>query len=330
MGGEGHLDSRHMEWHPLHEAHLMRIMLLGGAGFLGVNLATVLAQRAFDVSVVDKGCNDLARKQLAGHATFYQRDIGDVESLVKLIDEIHIDCVVNLVSTLLPSSSLEAFCTDISSCMAPSFDLVQRLAERKIRYVFFSSGGTIYGRTEHDAVEESDPCRPISFYGYSKLMFEEYLAFARRISGMDYLVIRPSNPYGPFQNVTRNQGLVGVVLDRLLKGQAIEIWGDGSVVRDYIWIGDLANAVVDILEKNLWNSIFNIGTGVGHSLTEVIEIAETVTGKKATTVFKSGRPVDVPRIVMDISKLKREISFSPMSLSEGIGLYYEEMADGQA
>ncbi len=309
----------------------MRIMLVGGAGFLGINLATALLQRQFDVFIVDRSCGHLhGYRRLAGTSGLHEHDIGDPDSVLRLVDELAIDCVVNLVSTLLPSSSLDAFCADLSSCMAPSFSLANRLAERKVKYVFFSSGGTIYGRSEHPAVAESDQCLPINFYGYSKRMFEEYLAFVGRMSGLEYLVIRPSNPYGPHQNPARKQGFVCAVLDRLLKGGTIEIWGDGSVVRDYIWVSDMASAVAGILEKNIWNSIFNIGSGVGHSLTEVIEIAETVTGRRAQTVFKEARTVDVPRVVMDISKLKNEIPFSPICLTDGMRLYYEELVHERA
>lgn len=302
----------------------MRIMLVGGAGFIGINIAKSLIQAGFYVVIVDRNLSHLKnRESLPGVSGFYDFDIADMESVIKLVDELSIDCVVNLVSTLIPSSSFDAFSSEIISSIVPAFRLVQDLAERKIKYVFFSSGGTIYGRNNAMHIAESDICLPINFYGYSKQLFEEYLGFINRVSGLDYLVIRPSNPYGMYQSPTKKQGIISVVLYRILKGETIEIWGDGSVVRDYIWVNDMANAFARILAKDAWNNVFNIGSGVGHSLNEVVAITEVVTGLKAKIVYKEARSVDVQRIVLDVSKLKNEIDFYPISLGEGISLYYE-------
>jgi UDP-glucose 4-epimerase len=202
---------------------------------------------------------------------------------------------------------------------------MKEFAERKIRYIYFSSGGTVYGRNNSIQIAEEEPCRPINFYGYSKLMFEEYIGLAHRMHGLKYLVIRPSNPYGPHQNPANKQGVVSVFIDRVLKDEAIEIWGDGSVVRDYIWITDMTNALTNVLSKELWNTTINIGSGVGHTVNEVVAIIETVTKKTAKIVFKEARTVDVARIVLDVSKLKNEIDFYPTSLSEGIQLYCDTL-----
>jgi UDP-glucose 4-epimerase len=306
----------------------MRIMLIGGAGFIGKNIAKAFIDNGHSVVIVDRNSTLLKHNSaFTGVSGFYDYDIADVDAMLKLVDQLAIDCVVNLVSTLIPSSSLDALCAELGSSMIPAFKLVQYLAERKIRYVYFSSGGTIYGRNMNAFVSETESRLPINFYGYSKQMFEEYLGLVHRMSALDYLVIRPSNPYGMHQSAIKMQGFISVLLDRILTGETIEIWGDGSVVRDYIWIGDLAKAVVSLLEQEVWNASYNIGSGVGHTLNEVVAIAEAITEKQARIDFKASRSVDVERIVLDISKLKSVVNFNPISLSDGIKLYVEKLVN---
>lgn len=301
-------------------------MLIGGAGFIGKNLSNTLIDDGHEVVIVDRNSTLLkGSTTFTGVSGFYDLDIVDVDAMLKLVDSLLIDCVVNLVSTLLPSSSLDVFCAEMASSMLPSFKLVQHLADRKIKYVYFSSGGTIYGRNQNKFVSENESSQPINFYGYSKQIFEEYLGLVHRMGGLDYLVIRPTNPYGTYQSAIKMQGFISVLLDRINSGKEIEIWGDGSVVRDYIWVGDLVRAVADILEKDVWNATFNIGSGVGHTLNDVVAIAESITKKRVTIVFKESRPIDVDHIVLDISKLKNLINFKPMSLVDGMKLYIKKL-----
>ncbi len=302
----------------------MRIMVIGGAGFLGLNIAITLVQAGYDVFIVDKKCQYLKHQEhFSGVIGFYDGNVADSDEIIKIVDEFSIDCVINLVSTLIPSSGIDFFISELESCTLPAFRLISQLADRGVKYVFFSSGGTVYGHAESEFISESDCGQPVNFYGYSKLLFEEYLKFYGRSHGLDYLIIRPSNPYGMYQNPLRKQGVIAVAMDRLLKGEAIEIWGDGSVVRDYICVSDMANALTLLLGKNIWNTIFNIGSGTGHSLLEILRIMDSITGQQAKIVYKEPRSVDVARIVLNVSKLKNEIEFRPISLSDGIKTYYK-------
>lgn len=303
--------------------HMMRIMVVGGAGFLGINIARALVHPGYAVYIVDKKCQHLKhKKHLAGVLGFYDSNVADSDTIIKLVEKHAIDCVINLVSTLIPSSGTDCFLSEVGLCTLPAFQLIPQLAKRGVKYVFVSSGGTIYGPAKSHLVSESDECQPVTYYGYSKLMLEEYIKFCGRTHGLEYLLIRPSNPYGMYQNPLREQGFVAVAMDRLLKGEAIEIWGDGSVVRDYIWASDLANALTMLLGKNVWNTVFNIGSGTGHSLLEVLRIMDSITGKQIKVVHREPRSVDVPRIVLNISKLKNVIDFRPIGLSDGLKTYH--------
>lgn len=305
---------------------MKRIMVVGGAGFLGINIAITLVQVGYEVFVVDKKCQHLKHQEhLAGVMGFYDGNVVDPDAIIKIVDEFSIDCVINLVSTLIPSSGIDFFLSEVESCTLPAFRLISQLGVRRVKYVFFSSGGTVYGHAESEFSSESDRCRPVNFYGYSKLLFEEYLEFYGRSHCLDYLIIRPSNPYGMYQNPLRKQGFIAVAMDRLLKGEAVEIWGDGSVVRDYICVSDMANALTLLLGKNIWRTVFNIGSGSGHSLLEALGIMDSITGQQAKIVYKEPRSVDVARIVLSVSKLKNEIEFRPISLSEGIEIYFKQL-----
>ena len=202
---------------------------------------------------------------------------------------------------------------------------MSELADRDVKYVFFSSGGAVYRQPDVDLelVSEQCICQPVCLYGYSKWMFEQYIDLHARIKSLKYLIVRPSNSYGPHQNPMRMQGFIAVVMHKLIYGNDIEIWSDGSVVRDHIFVADMANAFVALLVRDVWGEVFNIGRGAGSSLLELVCVMEQVTGGKATVIKIDSRSVDVSRIVFDVKKLKIATGFNARSLAEGIKLYYE-------
>lgn len=308
------------------EVFLKNILLMGGAGFLGVNIAISLVQKGFNVFLLDRKCQHLrTEKYLADVSGFFDENVANAEAILRLVDDGGIDCVINLVSTLIPSSGFQEFSLDIERCTLPAFRMLPELANRGVKYVFFSSGGTVYGQAGAEAglMSELNPCQPVNLYGYGKWMFEEYIGLCGRVHSLDHLIIRPSNPYGLYQNPMRAQGFIAVAMHKLLKGETIEIWGDGSVVRDYIWVTDMANAFISLLACSAWNEVFNIGSGIGYSLLEVLTVMEQVTGKKAKVVHKASRSVDVSRIVLDVAKLQATVDYEQKSLADGINIYYE-------
>ena len=303
----------------------MRILLLGGAGFIGLNLALALLRDGHEVHIADAGgdAQQIVRV-LAGRASLVSMAAHQTSALLKLIDQHEFDCVVSLASSLLPSSPLEAFQTEVRELMLPVFALVEALAERGTRFVYFSSGGTIYGPGTREALHEGDELAPINHYGVSKLIFETYLAFAARTRGLQHMILRPSNPFGTFQNPARKQGLIAVAVDKALHGKPLEIWGDGSVVRDYLWVEDLAQAFCKLLHSPAaWGQVLNVGSGQGHSICEVLAEVQLLTGRVAEIRYHPARAVDVPHMVLDISRLRQTIPFEPRTLREALTLYID-------
>jgi UDP-glucose 4-epimerase len=302
---------------------ITNVLLLGGGGFVGQNLALGLLADGFAVTVIDQNAVGVRQNADLAAVACYECAIGDVEQILAVIQERRIDCVINLASSLIPSSNFSMFIKDMEQVVTPSFKLLAELAERGIQYVFFSSGGTIYGHGGPGLIAESSKCEPINFYGHSKKAMEDFITFAGRNCGLKYLIIRPSNPYGRYQNPLRKQGFIAVALHNIMHDLPIEIWGDGSVVRDYIHIDDLTRAVSGLLQSGVSNEIFNIGSGRGHSINEVLSVLSEISGRRVEANYQAGRKVDVQSIVLDVSKLQSFIPYTPLGLMPGTAKYYD-------
>jgi UDP-glucose 4-epimerase len=186
------------------------------------------------------------------------------------------------------------------------------------KVIFFSSGGTVYGVPQRIPISENHPTDPICSYGIQKLAIEKYLKLFHHLYGLDYAVMRMSNPYGERQRPLASQGAVAVFLYKAMLREPIEIWGDGSVTRDYVHVSDVAGVIPVLVRYSGKHKIFNIGSGKGTSLLELIKIAETITGDSIEVRFRPARPFDVPVNILDISLAKRALSWTPaVDLEEG-------------
>ncbi|ALV08493.1 NAD-dependent epimerase/dehydratase family protein [Roseateles depolymerans] len=305
----------------------MKVLLIGGTGFVGLNLAEALVRHGHEVHIAARSSapTTFARKLPAVSSFHLIKDMA-VEPLMALVQSCEIDCVVALASSLIPSSSAADFDRELTQTIVPTFRLMEQLARQQVRFVYVSSGGTVYGASTQTTLDETTPLRPISHYGYSKLMVEQYVELMARTQGLQHMILRPSNPFGPFQNPHRKQGLVAVAVEKMLHGQPIEIWGDGSVVRDYLWVQDLAEAVARLLvAESAWGQTFNIGAGVGHSIIELLDLLQQLTGISADIRFREGRAVDVQRMVLNISKLRSVVPFEPLELREALSRYLDDL-----
>ncbi len=181
--------------------------------------------------------------------------------------------------------------------------------------------GTVYGDVGNlDVVDETHSVRPMCSYGVSKLSIEHYLDVYRHLRGLNYVALRLSNPYGERQSPLRALGALTVFLHRTLKRQSVEIWGDGSVTRDFIYVGDVANAVY-LATVNPVSGIYNVGTGTGLSLRDILTHISNVVGIEPSVTWLASRSFDVPRIVLDASKLRSATDWSNLtSIEDGVGI----------
>jgi len=293
------------------------VLIIGGSSFIGKNLINAFNNPKFKLHILQRNNNN----NVIPDNNYYYLNYFNVKNIIKIIENNNINCVIDLISTIIPSSSIEEYDYEIRNNYSSKLSLLKFYADHNIKYVYISSGGTIYGNNNETFQTENSKLAPINYYGLSKLIFEETIHFYNKNYNLKYLIIRPSNPYGIYQNINKTQGFVTVAINNILQNNKIEIWGDGTIIRDYIYISDLANAIVELLNIDVDNNIFNIGSGIGTTILDVIKEIEHITNKKAILFFKKNRDIDIPINILDVSKIKQYINFNPMSLNSGLNLY---------
>ena len=306
---------------------MTNILFIGGAGFIGSNLIQAFVGNSqYKIYVYEPNFANISR------ITHYNEDItiirgslDDFENLKKLILTNDIEIVVHLVSTLLPGSSYNDYKNEFETVIFPTINLMSLCSELKIKLVFFSSGGTVYGNSTNEKFCESDILAPISYYGLSKQIIENNILFEHRTKKMEYLILRPSNPYGPGQSLFANQGLIAVSLGKIINKEPITIWGDGNSIRDYIYIDDLSKIFFNLIDNGIKNEIVNIGSGEGHSINDVITIFKNILPKSFEVEYEKSRKVDVTNMVLDISLLRSITKFIPTPLEIGIQKFYNQL-----
>ena len=297
----------------------MNCLIMGGAGFIGSHITDALVERGHYVRVFDRPNVDTAN--LEKSIDHIELHLGDFNNEQEVSDALSgIDVVVNLVWTTLPSSSNENPLYDVESNVKGNIVLLQSALEQRVKkIVFSSSGGTVYGIPQGLPVNEGHSTYPLCSYGITKLAVEKYLHLFNYLYDLDYTILRLGNPYGERQKTTSTQGVVAVFLGRILRGETINIWGDGSVARDFIYIEDVVRAFVKTIEEKVPSRIYNIGSGKALSINKVLEVISSVTGMRPHIRFKPARHFDVPEIALDIERASRELGWHPrVSFESGI------------
>jgi UDP-glucose 4-epimerase len=307
-----------------------KTLILGGAGFIGLNLAEEFVKNNEEIIIFDRKEADFSSLvRMENEIKIVKGEIKDIELIENIFKKHKIGNVIHLVSSLLPASTEEDFYREISAIIKPTFKIIDLIAKYKIdNFTFFSSGGTVYGEEKEENCE-SDELKPITYYGFSKVMIENYIKLINRTKELNYLIIRPSNPYGKYQDLNGKQGFISVALGKALKDQKIEIWGDGQIIRDYIYISDLCKVVYKLLDNNKKNKVYNIGSGNGTSLIKVLKILEDKLDKKIEVVFKEKREVDVKKAILNIDKISNDVDFNPMGLAKGIETFLKDISCGE-
>ena len=288
-------------------------VVLGGGGFIGMNLCRRLAASGHRVRAFGRRC--LFPGDLDG-VEWFQGDFTDAGSVAAAIEGF--DIVFHLIHATMPQPANLDMAADLQNNVVPSLallDFCRRLAVKRV--VFVSSGGTVYGCPQQIPTPETAPTTPICAYGISKLAIEKYLALYQYLHGLDYRVLRIANPFGPFQTGLKDQGVVAALIARGLSGRPIEIWGDGSVVRDFVFVDDVVDALRKAaLADHGGEQIFNIGSGEGRSLREVIAAIENLLGTALRIEWQPGRAIDVPVSVVAIDRAREALDWAPTTSFE--------------
>jgi UDP-glucose 4-epimerase len=185
--------------------------------------------------------------------------------------------------------------------------------------VFVSSGGTVYGAPDVLPVPESHATRPLVSYGVVKLAIERYLDLHHRLHGLSYAVARLANPYGPRQDPEGAQGAAAVFLGRAFRGEPVTIWGEGDVVRDYLYVDDAVAGLLAVADRGGDAAVYNIGSGTGTSLRELVDAVGEAAGLRLETRHRPAREFDVPANVLAIDRAREELGWAPrVPLTEGL------------
>jgi len=303
----------------------MRVLILGGYGFVGSNLADALIERGNEVRIFDKTGADNSRiNHLSGKVEILEGDFAVASDASRALKGM--EAVVHLACTTIPATSNKDPIYDVETNLVGTIQLLDQTLKYKIRrFVFASTGGAVYGPPQKMPIAEDHPTYPISSYGIHKLIIEKYLSVYEKLHGLNWVALRPSNPYGKRQRPDTGQGAATAFAHAMKLGKEITIWGDGSVVRDYIHISDLARAYAMALERETPSRIYNIGTGKGTNLKELVKLLAKVSGIKPKVRYGPARPYDVPSNALDCSRAKKELGWEPtISLEEGLREYFEE------
>ena len=288
----------------------MKILILGAAGFIGTNLTLKYLKRNTNVQLVlydykmeyfntlkKKGSNNIEFRE----GTF--DDDTDFDEVVK-----GIDLVYHMISTTIPATSNYSVADGLHDNVIVTNRLLDACVRQKVgKIVFISSGGAVYGKENNMPLKEDAITNPISSYGIQKISIEKLLYLYNYIYDLDYRIVRLANPFGPYQRPDGRLGVVTTFIYKAINNEPVTIYGDGSIIRDFIYIDDAIDAILNIAEGKGCDStgkehkLFNVGSGEGISINEVIKFIEKTLGKKMEIHYKEGRKSDVPINYLDIS-----------------------------
>lgn len=299
----------------------MNIIILGAGGFIGKNLALALVKnKDVNLTLVDKSLSYFSdiRDQLPKNVRYVSSSLDDNDRFPYLENQ---DLLFHLASSNIPTSSNLHVSLDMKSNVVFSSKLFDSCVVNKIKKVIFiSSGGTVYGKESKCPLSENLPTDPISSYGLQKLTIEKLLYLYDYMFGLDYRVVRLANPYGPYQRPNGKLGVVTTFINKAINNEELCVYGDGSVVRDFIYIDDAIRAIVNIAFGEFdGNKVYNLGCGYGTSVKSIIEKISSSLNLKLNISYKQSRSVDVPVNFLDISRYESSYGkLSPLSLEDGI------------
>ncbi len=301
----------------------MKILVTGGAGFVGSHIVDSLVSEGRDIIVLD----DLSagkREHVNKKAKFYKADLNDAR-LEKIFQKEKIDVVIHQAAQVNVRTSLSDPAFDAKVNISGSLNLLECCKGRIEKFIYASSGGAVYGEPKYLPVDEEHPIKPLSPYGASKYIAEKYLQVYNEIYGLDYAVLRYGNVYGPRQSGEGEAGVVAIFINEMLRGERPTINGDGTQTRDFVYVSDVARANLLAVEKSK-NEVYNIGTGKETSVNEIFGTIKKILKKDIKPRYAPPVKGEVRRIYLNVEKAERKLGWKPeVKLEEGIKKLLEYM-----
>lgn len=298
----------------------MKILLLGGSGFIGSSLTLKLVSSGHSVTILD---HRAMPESFKGLVKYYRGDYRDSLLVTELLQQVEV--VVHLACSSVPSTANLDPVFDLEANLLPTVRLMELVRKSGDKYVaFFSSGGAVYG--DASVIPTPEECRfdPKSAYGAMKAASELYIQMLGRLYGLNCLILRPSNPYGPRQSGDGVQGAIAAFVESAVAGKTITLIGDGETKRDFIYIDDLIDGVTKAIETRCVGTM-NFGSGKSTSINEVLDCVVAATGAHLDIVRRDGRGYDVQESLLDITRARSTLAWEPRtSIREGLARVVEE------
>ena len=305
---------------------MAKTVVIGANGFIGSHLVDSLAAAGHSVTAFDRFSSQQPTFAAAGvrvlQGEFLSRS--DLEGAVD-----GQDYVFHFLSTTSPATAESDPTLDIRTNVAQTVELLESAATAGIkRFYFASTGGALYGPQGKAEYSEMDRALPISPYGIGKLSIEHYLHYFKATHGLESTALRISNPYGTRQKPNKKQGLIPIALRQISLGRPVIRLGNGSMVRDYVYVEDLVRMVTPMVGVDTEFDLYNLGSGIGYSVTDIINSLHRVTGIDFAVEERPAPPTFVDRVVLDTERYRAEFGTADMTeLDEGVRLTYEEIRD---
>lgn len=307
-------------------------LVLGANGFISSHLVDRLVKDGHFVRCFDRYRRDNYsfnnNGSSGGRTEIYSGDFLNRSSLYDALDGI--EYVFHFISTTNPLVSDADPFIDIETNIRMSVELFSICSERDVKKVIFAStGGAIYGNIAQKDHLNEDLCpHPISPYGIGKLTIEHYLNYFKQKHNLDSVSIRISNPYGPRQNILSGQGVIPIFLNKIRLGEPVAIYGDGTMIRDYLYIEDLISMIIPLMENPTQHNLYNIGAGQGQSINDLVSIMEHVTGLPVAKEYRPTPATYVDSVILDTSRYTKEFGIKPtFGIEKGIEKLWDYVKD---
>lgn len=289
----------------------MKVLVTGGAGFIGSHVVDAYIDAGHDVVVIDD-LSSGSKENLHKKAVFYKADITNAEELRKVFKKEDIEVVNHHAAQISVSASVKNPICDAEINILGGINLLELAVELDVKkFIFASTGGAIYGDTNNVPTPETHNPAPVSAYGTSKLSFEFYLKYYRTVKGLEYSTLRYSNVYGERQNPHGEAGVVAIFCEKMQADEQPVIYGDGKQTRDFVYVKDVASANLAALEKDPLNSYVNVATAVESSVNELFDLVVQASGKEIEKVYAAGREGEQLRSALDIEKAEKLLGWKP-------------------
>ena len=303
------------------------IAIYGANGFIGQHIVEHFLAQGHNVRAVARKFDPHIAEAWRGRVDMIEGNFNNAMQMLSSLN--NVETVIQLISSSSPGLGNKLLVEDIEENVIPHVSFMRNAILSGVKkYIFVSSGGTVYGPGAPVPTPETAHTNPINSHGMTKLMIEKYLQMFGRVDGLNYIILRVSNPFGPGQIFKKGQGLIPAILQRHREGKPIQIFGDGSNERDYIYVSDLVEAIEkSAISDAVTREVLNIGKGEGRSILDVVSAIESALGVTLDREFHLGRNTDVDRSILDNSKAKELLSWSPdVTFDSGIRMMCNALA----